>query len=285
MTPRSHRLLIAVLLLPPVGFVAVFLSAVLVMAVMQSFGFFSFTGSEDIGFHNWAAAMSNTTTWDAFFYSAKIAFVSAFGALVFAYPIAFYLRRRFAGRGTLTALIRVPLFMPALVAAFLILNILSYHGIFNEVLVRIGLLSEPLRLTHDDWGLGVVAIEIWLNVPFLALILSAVVANIPADLEAAAQNLGADPWQVFLRVLLPLSVPGVQTGVTLVFIAVFGDFAINSIAGPLYPPSLSIRMYTVGQSFGEWGQAASIGILIMGGLFFAAWFFSILARLTVKVAR
>lgn len=285
MTRRSRRLAIALLLLPAVGFVALFLSAVLVMTVMQSVGFFSFASTEEFGFEGWQAALSDETTWDAFFYSARIALMGAFGSLLLAYPAALYLRRPFAGNATLTAIIRTPLFVPGLVAAFLILNIISYHGIVNEALVRIGLLSEPLRMTHDDLGLGVVAIEVWLNVPFLALILSAVIANIPGDLEAAAQNLGAGPWQTFFRVVLPLSVPGVLTGLTLVFIAVFGDFAINSVAGPLYPPTLSIRMYTVGQSFGEWSQAAVLGILIMVGLIIAAWFFTLLAKLTVRIAR
>lgn len=284
MSRRDHRLLIGVLMLPAVGFVALFLAAVLVMTAMQSLGFFSFTSTEEVGLGSWAAAITGQT-WDSFFYSAKIALVSAFGALVIAYPLALYLRRSFAGKGTLNALIRVPLFMPALVAAFLILNIMSFHGIFNEVLVRIGLLAEPLRLTHDDWGLGVVMIQIWKNLPFIALILTAVMANIPADLEAAARNLGAGPWRVFLHVLLPLSIPGVQTGITLVFIGVFGDYAVNAIAGPLYPASLSIRMYLLGRNFGEWGQAAVVAVLIMAGSLLFAWLFAILARVTVRVVR
>jgi putative spermidine/putrescine transport system permease protein len=284
MSKRRHRLLIAVLMLPAVGFVAIFLAAVLAMTVMQSLGLFSFKATEQVGLQDWSAAATGQT-WDSFFYSVKIAFVSAFAALALAYPLALYLRRLFAGRAILNALIRVPLFVPALVAAFLILNVISFHGIFNEVLVRIGILSEPLRLTHDEWGLSVVLIQIWKNLPFLALILTAVLANIPGDLEAAARNLGAGPIQVFLRVLLPLSIPGVQIGITLVFIGVLGDYAVNAIAGPLYPPSLSIRMYLLGRNFGEWGQAAVIAIVIMVSSLLFAWLFSIAAKLTVRAVR
>jgi putative spermidine/putrescine transport system permease protein len=70
-----------------------------------------------------------------------------------------------------------------------------------------------------------------------------------------------------------------------VFIGVLGDFAINAIAGPLYPPSLSIRMYLLGRNFGEWGQAAVIAIVIMASSLLFAWLFSILARLTVRIVR
>jgi putative spermidine/putrescine transport system permease protein len=281
---RGHGLIIAALMLPAVGFVAVFLAAVLTMTVMQSLGLFSFNATEQIGIQDWTATATRQT-WDSFFYSVKIALVSAFGALIIAYPLALYLRRQFAGKATLNALIRVPLFVPALVAAFLILNVMSFHGIFNEVLVRLGILAEPLRLTHDDWGVSVVLIQIWKNLPFLALILAAVLANIPGDLEAAARNLGAGPFEVFLHVLLPLSIPGVQTGITLVFIGVLGDYAVNAVAGPLYPPSLAIRMYLLGRNFGEWGQAAVIALIIMVSSLLFAWLFSILAKLTVRAVR
>ena len=284
MTRSDHRLGIVLLLLPAVGFVSLFLVAVLAMTVMQSVGMFSFSAKSEIGLQNWASAATGQT-WDSFAYSVKIAATSAFGSLALAYPLALYLRRSFAGRPLLNAIIRVPLFVPALVAAFLILNVMSFHGIVNEVLVRLGLIAEPLRLTHDDWGLGVVFIQVWKNLPFLALILTAVLGNIPADVESAARNLGAGPFAVFRRVLLPLSIPGAQTGVTLAFIGVLGDFAINSIAGPLYPPSLSIRMYLLGRNFGEWGQAAVIAILIMVSSLLFAWLFSVLAKVTVWLVR
>jgi putative spermidine/putrescine transport system permease protein len=251
---------------------------------MQSVGFFSFGSETEIGLTHWSTAFSEQTT-DSLLYSVRVAFMSAFGALVLAFPLALYLRRAFVGKPLVNAILRVPLFVPSLVAAFLILNILSYHGILNEALVWLGVIDEPLRLTHDEWGLGVVLIQIWKNLPFQALILTAVLSNIPADLEAAAKNLGAGRFAVFRHVLMPLSVPGIQTGVTLVFIGVLGDYAINTIAGPLYPPSLSIRMYLLGKNFGEWGQAAVIALLIIGASLFFAWTFTLFAKLLVRVAR
>ncbi|HZQ08013.1 MAG TPA: ABC transporter permease subunit [Anaerolineae bacterium] len=280
MTKKNHSLAIFLLLLPGVGYIALFLSAALGMTILQSFGFFSFSAKTEIGLQEWARVL-NSETWDSFLYSTKVAFVSAFGGLVLAYPIALYLRKSFIGKTYLNAIMRVPLFVPALVAAFLILNILSFHGIFNEFLLALGILKEPLRLTHDDWGLGVIAIQIWKNLPFLTLILSAALVNIPVDFEHAASNLGANGLAVFRHVIFPLSIPGALTGVILVFIGVFGDYAINVIAGPLYPPSLAIRMYLFGKGFGEWGQAACLAIIIILGSIFFAWLYSKLANLLV----
>jgi putative spermidine/putrescine transport system permease protein len=70
-----------------------------------------------------------------------------------------------------------------------------------------------------------------------------------------------------------------------VFIGVLGDYAINAISGPLYPPSLSIRMYLLGRNSGEWGQAAVVAIVIMVSSLLFAWLFALLARLTVRVVR
>lgn len=278
MTAKNHSLAIFLLLLPGVGYIALFLSAALGMTILQSFGFFSFSSKIEIGLQEWVRVL-NPETWDSFVYTTKIAFFSAFGALVLAYPLALYLRKSFIGKNYLYAIMRVPLFVPALVAAFLILNILSFHGIFNEFLLAVGILKEPLRLTHDDWGIGVIAIQIWKNLPFLTLILGAALVNIPVDFEHAASNLGANAFAVFRHVIFPLSIPGALTGVILVFIGVFGDYAINIIAGPLYPPSLAIRMYLFGKNFGEWGQAACHAIIIILGSIFFAWLYSKLANL------
>jgi putative spermidine/putrescine transport system permease protein len=280
MTKRSHSLRIILLLLPGVGYIALFLAVTLAMTALQSFGFFSFTSASPIGLLAWSEVLTSQT-WDSFSYSATIALASAFISLVIAYPLALYLRGSFAGKPVLTALMRVPLFVPALVAAFLILNLISFHGLVNEFLLLIHLIKEPLRMPHDDWGIGVVAIQVWKNMPLQTLILTAALVSIQTDLEHAARNLGANPWAVFRHVLFPLSIPGALTGVSLAFIGVFGDFSINTVAGPKYPPTLSMRMVYLAKNFGEWGQAAVVAIIIMAAALAFAWLFTRLAKLIV----
>jgi putative spermidine/putrescine transport system permease protein len=282
MTKRSHRLVVVLLVLPAVGYVSVFLGGVLVMTALQSVGFFSFRATSTIGLGEWAKVMDGQM-WDSFLYSVRIALASALLGLALAYPLALYLRNTFRGKTIISNFLRVPLFLPALVAAFLILNIMSFNGILNVALQALGLIKEPLRMTHDEGGLGVLAIQIWKNLPFQTLILTAVLANVPRELEAAARNLGAGPFSVFRFVLFPLSLPGAVTGVVLVFIGVLGDFAVNSVAGPLYPPSLSIRMYLLAHTFSEWGQAACIAVIMMVTSLVFAVLLARLARLTARV--
>jgi putative spermidine/putrescine transport system permease protein len=277
MTKKNHTLTILLLLFPGVGYIALMLAAALLMTVLQSMGLFNFTGESQFGFQEWKEVF-NQQTWDAFWYSSKIAFTSSVMCMLLAYPLALYLRRDFLFKKIFNSVIRMPLFMPALVAAFLILNVIAFHGIFNEFLIRLGIIQEPLRLTHDDWGLGVVGIQIWKNLPFQTLIVTSVLASIQSDLENAAKNLGAGPWPVFRDILFPLSIPGIVTGVVLVFIGIFGDYAINTIAGPNYPPSLAIRMYANARTFNDWGQAACLAIIIIVSSMVYAWLISRVAR-------
>jgi putative spermidine/putrescine transport system permease protein len=281
MTKRDHRLIVLLLTIPAVGYVVVFLAAVLFMTLLQSVGILAFHNETQVGLGEWAKTFDGEML-DSLWYSIRIAFASSMIGLGLAYPLALYLRNRFPGKTVITTLLRLPLFLPALVAAFLILNVLSFHGIVNEILLALGLIHEPLRMTHDEQGVGVLVIQVWKNLPFQILILTAVLANVPRELEAAARNLGAGSVSVFRYVLFPLSLPGAVTGVSLVFIGVLGDYAVNSVAGPLYPSSLAIRMYLLGHNFGEWGQAACIALIMMAtSLVFAV----LLSRTARVVAR
>lgn len=277
MTKKGHSLTIFLLLLPGVGFIASMLAACFIMVILQSFGLYNYTGESVFGLHKWIESM-NQQNLDSFIYSTKIAFFSSLISLIIAYPLSMQLRTSFFAKKYVNLIIRLPLFVPALVAAFLILNVFSYQGIVNEVLMFLGFIKEPLRMTHDEWGMGVVAIQVWKNLPFQALILSAAMASIQDDLESAAKNLGAGKWSIFRDIFFPLSISGALTAFVFVFIGVFGDYAINQTSGPKYPPSLSMRMFMNSQILNDWGQAACIAIVIMVGALLYAWLFSRTAK-------
>jgi len=278
MTKKSHTLTIILLLLPGVGFIAAMLAVAFAMVILQSLGYFNFTGESIFGFHKWVESM-NQQNLDSFVYSSKVAFFSSGISLIIAYPLAMQLRTSFFAKKYVNLVIRLPLFVPALVAAFLILNVFSYQGLVNQMLVFLHILKEPVVMTHDDWGLGVVAIQVWKNLPFQALILSAALASIQQDLESAAKNLGAGRWEIFRDILFPLSISGALTAFIFVFIGVFGDYAINQTSGPKYPPSLAMRMYSNAQLLNDWGQAACIAVMIMVGALVFAWVFSRASKL------
>jgi len=259
---QPGRLTLLLLILPGAGFIFLFLTAAIVMTLLQSFGLYSLIGESRLTGEFWLSLLDRTFL-DSFLFSLKVGVGSAFGTLLFAYPLALFLRRKRFGSRTIGSIIKIPLFVPALVAAFLILNVLAFNGILNSALMGLGLIDRPLRMLNDTFGWNVLMIQVWKNLPFQLLIIASVLESIQTDIEDAARNLGASPWRVILHIVLPLSAPGILIAVVLVFILTFGDYAITRVAGPVYPSSLSVLMYTDAFTLQQWGIAACIGMVII----------------------
>ena len=272
------------LLLPGAGFIIVFLSFAFLLTVFQSFGLFSLIGESSFTFKFWKIIIEKEFL-DSFLFSLKVGIGSAFGTLLFSYPIALFLRKKGFGKKTLGSLIKIPLFIPALVVAFLIVNIISYHGLINSALMALGIVDEPLRMLNDQFGWGVLFIQIWKNTPFQLLIISSSLATIRDDLEDAAMNLGANRFQVVTRIIIPLSIPGILVAVILVFIMTFGDFEITNVAGTVYPSSMSVRMLTEAMIFQEWNRAAVMGVVIMATALIFVTFYTKIAKMLQENSR
>jgi putative spermidine/putrescine transport system permease protein len=259
---QPGRMMLMLLIVPGAGFIFLFLSAAIAMTFLQSIGLYSLVGDSQLTADHWLALLDKGF-FDSFLFSLKVGVGSAFGTLLFAYPLALFLRRRRFGSRTIGSIIKIPLFVPALVAAFLILNVLAFNGILNSALMGLGLIDRPLRMLNDTFGWNVLVIQVWKNLPFQLLIIASVLETIQTDIEDAARNLGASPWRVILHIILPMSAPGILIAVVLVFILTFGDYAITRVAGPVYPSSLSVLMYTDAFTLQQWGIAACIGMVII----------------------
>jgi putative spermidine/putrescine transport system permease protein len=259
---QPGRMMLMLLIVPGAGFIFLFLSAAIAMTFLQSIGLYSLVGESRLTADHWLALLDKGF-FDSFLFSLKVGVGSAFGTLLFAYPLALFLRRKRFGSRTIGSIIKIPLFVPALVAAFLILNVLAFNGILNSALMGLGLIDRPLRLLNDTFGWNVLVIQVWKNLPFQLLIIASVLESIQTDIEDAARNLGASPLRVILHIILPMSAPGILIAVVLVFILTFGDYAITRVAGPVYPSSLSVLMYTDAFTLQQWGIAACIGVVII----------------------
>jgi len=267
------------MLFPGVGFILFFIGSSIFLTLVQSFGLFSITGKSVFTLENWKAILQTRESMDSLFFSLKMGLLSSIGTVVVAFPIALFFRKGGTGKGILGSIIKVPLFIPALVAAFLILNLISYHGLVNTALMRLNLINEPLRMLNDKFGWGVVFIQIWKNLPFVLLIVMAALASIRDDTIDAAKNLGAGYWSIFFRMYVPLSMPGILVSMILMFIKAFGDFPICSVAGPIYPSSMAQRMQIMATIYQEWDQAAVLGVIIIVTAFIVIWAYSRFAEL------
>ncbi|QOL14666.1 ABC transporter permease [Dickeya dianthicola] len=252
------------MLLPGLGIIVLAMGAVLGMAFSQSLGFFNFAGDSGLSLRFWQTMLSDEQLWRAFFYSARIALLSALLSAALAYPLAIWLRKPFPGAVTLRTVLKAPLLVPGLTAAFLFVNFISYQGFLNVAMLRLGLTERPIRMQNDASGIGVILLQIWKQMPFALLLLSGSVQAIGDTVLDAARNLGAGAWVRFSRIVLPLTLRALQTSMMLIFIGAAGDFSFQSVAGPVNLNSMSQLMLRVQQSGAEgWNQAAVVAVMLM----------------------
>ncbi|ENI5042005.1 ABC transporter permease [Salmonella enterica subsp. enterica serovar Newport] len=251
------------LMLSGLGTILLLMGSTFYVVIVQSLGWFNLEGDSHFSLEYWRNMLQDEVLQSALFYSVKVSLLGAFGSVIFAYPLALWLRKPMAGKEGIIAVLRAPMFIPGLVAAFLFVNIVAYHGIINELLLALGIISEPLRMQNDDFGWGVVILQIWKNLPFALILVGGAVNAIRNDVLDAASNLGASRWSSFTGVVVPLTLPAVQVTLILVFIGALGDFAFFSVAGPRNTYSLARLMQATAMEYGEWNNAAVIAVIIM----------------------
>jgi putative spermidine/putrescine transport system permease protein len=167
--------------------------------------------------------------------SLRLGFVTTALTLVVGYPAAFGLA---FSRGALRSLFLASLFLPlaasVIVKAFAWSILLRSHGVVNETLMFLHLTNAPIRMIFTQVSLVSGSANIFL--PFMILPIYAVVAQIDPVLTEAAATLGASPVQAFLRVVAPLTLPGVVAGVALVFSLSVSAYVVPTLLmGENYP--------------------------------------------------
>ncbi len=163
---------------------------------------------------------------------------------------ALVLRHRFRGSRLATLIFQVPLPVPHLVAAAGIVMLLTQSGLFARALFAVDLLTQPSDfpvLVFDRRYVGVILVYLWKEVPFIGLVVLATLQSTGLAYEEAARVLGANAWQRFRYVLLPLLLPGIVSTSIIVFAFMFGSFEVPLLLGVRYPnvlPVLAYRAYT-----------------------------------------
>ncbi len=150
--------------------------------------------------------------------------------LALGFPLAYYLSF-YAGkrRETLLVMLMIPFWTSCLVAIYSWMIILGRHGLLNDLLGRLGLIQAPLPLLNN--GFSVVLGLVYFYIPFMVLPLYGSLEKIPRAYLEAAYDLGASPAEAFLKVTLPLSLPGVFAGCLLTFVPCMGDFLTAEFLG------------------------------------------------------
>ncbi|MBR2122102.1 MAG: ABC transporter permease [Lachnospiraceae bacterium] len=164
----------------------------------------------------------------ALWLSVALALASTVLCLLIAYPLCLILAQWKLKKGSeLILLFVLPLWMNSLLSTMAWQTILERNGLINQLMRLLGLPDLHLINTPFAIVLGM----IYNFLPYMILPLYTVLSAISVHLREAAQDLGAGPWHTFLHVILPLSVPGIISGITLVFIPSLTTFVISAMLG------------------------------------------------------
>jgi spermidine/putrescine transport system permease protein len=219
--------------LPPVIWVAAFL--LLPYLLMFAHSFWSVSSSQAIthswNLNNYAQLFSHDVYRQTLLRSAWIAARVTLFSLLLGYPLA-YLLSFYAGlrKNVLYQLVIIPLWVSYLVRAYAWKTILGTDGVLNTSLQYLHLANHPLQfLLYSPFAVVLTLTHIY--TPFTFLPIYAALEHIPRNLVEASDDLGASRWQTFLRVILPLSLPGVLAGATFAFVLSFGDFLAPLLLG------------------------------------------------------
>jgi putative spermidine/putrescine transport system permease protein len=149
--------------------------------------------------------------------------------------------------------------------------LLQREGVVNDVLIALGLTSEPLQLVYNRFGVYVAMTHILL--PFMVLPLYSVMRGIRPEYMRAAASLGARPLVAFLRVYLPQTVPGIGAGCLLVFILAIGYYITPALIGGINDQMVSYFVAFFTNQTVNWGMASALGtvLLIVTLLLFALY--------------
>ena len=189
---------------------------------------------EGITIEHYARAITDGFYIEIILRTVGLGLVVTILTLVTGYPLAHVLARSTSHwRHWLTLLVIFPLLLNLVVRTFGWIALLARRGLVNQWLIGLGITEEPLRLMFNFTGLLIGLTHIFL--PFMVLVLVAVIQNIPRDVEDAARTLGAGWWAVLTRVTLPLSVPGILSGSILVFVLTISALVTpRLLGGPTY---------------------------------------------------
>jgi len=199
---------------------------------------------------------------DAFANTFEIAGVSTLCCLLLGYPLAYLMATTGPrARALLAAAVLVPFWTSVLARSLAWLILLGRQGLVNQWLMQLGVLDQPARLLFNALGVQIGMVHVLL--PFMVLPVYAVLARIDPGLVLAARSLGASPARALLHVVLPLSLPGVAAGVSLVFMLAVGFYITPALLGGPGEITVAALIEMVVRDLLDWGFGAMLGLTLL----------------------
>ncbi|MEW6622519.1 MAG: ABC transporter permease subunit [Bacillota bacterium] len=234
------------LLAPALLVLVVFFLGGLAFALLQSFGYFPVIGLNKLSLEYYSKVLGQREFYASLGFTFYISFVSTALSTIVAIYLANYMVNLKRKNKFIDFLYKLPIAVPHIVAALMVVFLLSQGGFVARIFFKLGLLNETAQfppLFYSRSAIGIILIYMWKEIPFITLMVYTVMNNIHKRLGEAASTLKASPRDVFYQVTLPLSMPSIISASAIVFAFSFGAFEIPYLLGASYPKTLSVWAY------------------------------------------
>lgn len=231
-TPASREVKAWIYVSPALIFGVVFFAAPFcVMAVASLWQLVGTTLVKTLSFANYARFFANESFRQALINSLEVTFIVTVVSAVLAYPMAWILAEKVPERWQRMALMLavLPFWTSYVVRTYAWLLVLAEKGVINSWLIDIGVLKAPVQLANTRFATIVGFVHFF--VMLLTLTIFANLKQLSPNYRRAAHDLGANGWQTFIHVILPLTLPGIITGAFLTFVLCIGDYVTPQILG------------------------------------------------------
>ncbi|MFV0334483.1 MAG: ABC transporter permease [Tropicimonas sp.] len=271
-----------ILVLPALLFVILFFLIPVLSLFASSFdkasaGVITFQGN--FSWDNYERIFTRPLYYMAIFRSVYLGAAAALICLIIGYPLAFIIARtaRPGAALLLTILVLASMQLDMVIRLYGMMVLMGDNGLINAGLTKIGLISEPLPLMYNRFGVVVGLVQVTL--PFMVLSLIGAIKSINPALEEAARSLGSSRWHVMRTISWPLSLPGVYAGTLLVFALAVSSYVVPALMGGWKVVTLPIHIYQQIAEVGRWQFGAAIaGVLFLTSLFAMALYILALRR-------
>lgn len=179
-------------------------------------------------------------------------------------------------KGILIALTLFPLLTNSVIRSFAWITILGKNGVINTLLMQWGIIKEPITLLYTDFA--IIIGSVYLFLPTMIMTLIGVLENIDDDILEAASTLGLSPIKIFLKIIFPLSLPGMLVGSVLVFTGTLTAYTTPQLLGGNKKMMLATLLYQRATTLGDWTSASVIALVMIVITFIVMKGFNLLAK-------
>lgn len=194
--------------------------------------------------------------------SVWFAFLITGMTLLISYPMAYFITK-LKYRNLWILLVILPTWINLLLKAYAFIGLFSHNGLVNQIFNFFGIPAQQLLFTNTSF----ILVAAYIQIPFMVLPIYNSLLEINPSLVQASKDLGATSWQTFKKIIIPLSIPGIKSGVQIVFIPSLSLFMLSRLIG-------GNKIITLGTAVEEhflttmnWGMGSTIGVVLIISMF------------------